>query len=218
MIRAGTSAEDNPYAQLAAQEHTAAPAAPVDQRPRRGRLSRRAGTYAGVALLFLLAFALVGVLWGLTRPTYTAYVEDPDTASIAVATDVEFLGFAWFTVLSGVLAAALSLLVFLRSPATRGPIMLYWLGLLSLLGAVIFAMFGEISANFLHRAPADYAAVLGSSFEVVPTFNAGGAVLAAPFLAMCIYWCAAWVTPEESATEPSTTELSTTEPSTTPAS
>ena len=41
-------------------------------------------------------------IWGLTRPTYTAFVEDAETASIAVAENVEFIGYAWFSIATAV--------------------------------------------------------------------------------------------------------------------
>ncbi|NMB22432.1 MAG: hypothetical protein GX983_03595, partial [Corynebacterium sp.] len=85
--------------------------------------------YAGVLALSLVVYALGGMVWGLLRPTYTAYVEDAETASIAVEADVAFTGFIWFAISTGIIGAVIALVVFLRSESTRGLAMMIWIGL-----------------------------------------------------------------------------------------
>ncbi|ANE04360.1 hypothetical protein [Corynebacterium crudilactis] len=166
-------------------------------------ISKSVGIYAGVLAITLAIFAIAGILWGLIRPTYTAYVEDAESASIAVETNTAFTGYAWFVIATGVLAAAIALIVFLRSIHTRGPLMLVWLGIVSTAGSAAFLVFGGVASAFLHGSPSDYADAIGESFNIAPTITPGVAIAVAPFLAVCIYWCAAFVTPEEDASEDS---------------
>lgn len=172
---------------------------PIRQRtaPSAPRLSKNTGVYAGVFALGLGIFAAAGVIWGLLRPTYTAYVEDAETASVAAAINVEFRAFIWFAVATGILGAALALGVFLRSESTRGLGMLLWVGVVAVVGAGAFIIFGNFSAALLHAPPGDYADLVGETFQVVPNMTPGSALFTAPFLAVLMYWCATFVTPAE---------------------
>ena len=165
--------------------------------PNRKKINKSVGVYAGVFALTLALYAIGGATWGLLRPTYTAYVEDAETASIAVETNTSFAGYAWFAIATGVLAAAIALFVFLRTPQHRGPVMLLWLGIVSIAGSVAFLVFGNVASTMLHGSPSDYASAIGASFQVAPTITPGVAFGVAPFLSVCMYWCAAFVTPEE---------------------
>lgn len=189
------SVATNPY-QGYTEETDQAPA----RMPRRARfkqLSGQAGVYAGVLASVLAVFAVGGAVWGLFRPTYTAYVEDAESASVAVQANVEFTAFIWFAVATGVLGAVVALIVFLRSVSTRGLGMLVWLGVVAFVGAGAFLAFGNFSAGLIHGEPADYATAVGQSFNMVPNMVPGTAVFTAPFLAVCMYWCATFVTPVE---------------------
>lgn len=180
----------NPY-----QGYTAAPEPPMPAPRRSRRPSRNTGVYAGVLALSLVVYALGGMVWGLLRPTYTAYVEDAETASIAVEADVAFTGFIWFAISTGIIGAVIALVVFLRSESTRGLPMLIWIGLVSLLGAATFLAFGDTVATLLHGDPSEHAAGVGETFQVVPSIQPGSALFMAPFLAVLMYWCAVFVTP-----------------------
>ena len=165
--------------------------------PTRMKINKSVGVYAGVLAITLALYAIGGAIWGLLRPTYTAFVEDAETASIAVETNTSFAGYAWFAIATGVLAAAIALFVFLRAPNHRGPVMLLWLGIVTTAGSVAFLVFGNVASTFLHGSPSDYADAIGESFQVAPTITPGIALAVAPFLGVCMYWCAAFVTPEE---------------------
>lgn len=182
----------NPY-----QGYTEADVDTPGRTMRKPRRNRTGGTYAGVLALSLAVHAIAGVVWGFLRPTYTAYVEDPETASVAVSANVEFTAFIWFAIATGVIGAGIALVVFLRSETTRGPLMLLWLGVVAFLGAVAFIVFGDAVATFIHPSPGDYAGAVGESFQVVPGMSPGSALFTAPFLAVLMYWCATFVTPPE---------------------
>ncbi|MFP7364511.1 hypothetical protein SFC07_01825 [Corynebacterium callunae] len=193
MTTSGVSVNTSPYEGYAAADVAAQPA---PQKPRM-KINKSVGAYAGALALSFILFAIGGVIWGLLRPTYTAFVEDVETASVAVAENVEFTGYAWFTLATGAIAAAIALFIFLRSPRTRGLLMMAWLGVLAAAGAVVFLVFGSYASTLLHGVPADYADAIGQSFQVAPTLQPGVALAAAPFLSVCMYWCATFVTPED---------------------
>lgn len=161
------------------------------------KVRRSLGSYAGVFALVLTVFAVAGAVWGLLRPTYTAYVEDAETASVLAEPDVEFTAFIWFAITTGILGAVLALIVFLRTESSRGLGMMLWIGMVSFLGAVIFILFGDITAALIHSRPSDYSGLTGEHFQVVPGLSPGSALFAAPFLAVLMYWCATFVTPVE---------------------
>lgn len=197
MTTSGVSVNASPYEGYSAAE-IAQESAPKKSRM---KINKAVGAFAGALALTLVLFALGGVIWGLTRPTYTAFVEDAETASIAVAENVEFIGYAWFSIATGAIAAAIALIIFLKSPQTRGLSMMAWLGMLAAAGAVVFLVFGTYASTLLHGVPADYANAIGQSFQVAPTMQPGVALVAAPFLSVCMYWCATFVTPEEELAE-----------------
>ncbi|BAU96439.1 hypothetical protein N24_2177 [Corynebacterium suranareeae] len=189
----GIASDHNPYDGYTEDDGSATP----QKLTPRKKINKSVGVYAGVLAITLAVYAIAGVIWGLLRPTYTAFVEDAETASIAVESNTSFTGYAWFVIATGVLAAAIALVVFLRSPQSRGPLMLIWLGIVSASGAVAFLIFGSYSSTLLHGSPSDYATAVGESFQVAPAISPGIALAVAPFLAVCMYWCAAFVTPEE---------------------
>lgn len=158
---------------------------------------RSAGVYAGVFALTLTVFAVAGAAWGLLRPTYTAFVEDAETAAVSAAPNVEFTAFIWFAISTGVIGAGLALIIFLRAETARGLGMLLWIGVVALVGAGIFIVFGDFSAQLIHSHPTEYSDMVGETFQVVPPMTPGSALFAAPFLAVLMYWCATFVTPVE---------------------
>ncbi len=174
--------------------------------PRSLRLSRDAGVYAGIFALALVVFSLAGVVWGVLRPTYTAYIEDAETATVAAAENVEFSAFIWFAIGTGLIGATIALISFLKAESARGPGMLLWVGLVALVGAGAFMVSGDFTTGMMYPRPDDYAAAVGESFQVVPGISPGSALFAAPFLAVLMYWCATFVTPpDEESEEPSDT-------------
>lgn len=193
-------AMSNPYQGYTEATQATDTAQPLQQRATQGssRWTRRTtGIYAGVFALVLSVFAIAGIVWGLLRPTYTAQVEDAETASIVAVPNIEFTAFIWFAITTGVIGATLALVVFLRAESTRGLPMLLWIGVVTLLGSGIFLVFGNISAELLHSRPTDYTNMVGETFQVVPSLTPGSALFSAPFLAVLMYWCATFVTPPE---------------------
>lgn len=202
MTYPGTTSNQNPYDGYAGDDG----AGKSSELPNRKKVNKSVGVYAGVLAITLALYAIGGAAWGLLRPTYTAYVEDADTASIAVESNTSFTGYAWFAIATGVFAAAIALFIFLRTPHHRGPVMLVWLGIVSTAGSVAFLVFGNFASTFLHGSPSDYASVIGESFQVAPTITPGVALAVAPFLSVCMYWCATFVTPEEETQDAETQE------------
>ncbi|WP_080794156.1 hypothetical protein [Corynebacterium pacaense] len=185
----------DPYAGYIPETADVAGAGARAQGHRFPRPSRKVGTGAGILAVSLSVYSVAGVIWGLFRPTYTVAVRDGESASVEAAPNVEFTSFIWFVVFTGLLGCAMALVVFIRSVSTRGPLMLLWVTVVAFLGSLVFLLFGDMSAGLLHRTPADFSRMVGETFTVVPPMSPGVGLAAAPFLAVCTYWCAAFVTP-----------------------
>ena len=203
MTNSGFTPQRNPYEGYSHESEISAFSTgqvAQDEPPKGKRIwtvNRSLGLYAGIFAITVTIYALGGVLWGVLRPTYTAYVEDAESASIAVESNTAFVGYAWFVVITGVLAAVIALFVFLKAENARGLLMLWWLGIVTALGSVVFLVFGTKAADLRYGSPADYADAIGQTFQLAPTISPGAAFAVAPFLAVCMYWCATFATPEQ---------------------
>lgn len=167
--------------------------------PRRSVLpvSRSVGAGAGLLTLSFLVFAAVGAVWGLLRPAYTGTVTEQGAVSLDGAFNVEFTAFISYVVATGLLGVGVSLTLFLQSPATRGPGMLWWLILVMAVSSLVFFEAGQLSSALLHPLPDPDTLEQGSRISLVPGFSPGIGLVAAPFMAGLTYWFAALVTPEE---------------------
>ncbi len=169
--------------------------------------------YSGVLLLALGCFAVVGMLWGLLRPKYQATIVDAEGAlELNNAINVEFAGFMWFVIATGVtalwytdrvLAPGSLLLKRLRlvPPAPLGVLPLVWLGLCTWLGSVLFVQVGEFTTMVVFDIPTQESNFSpGDIISYVPRLDAGRTGHAvAPFASVLYYWTAVLIEPRESA-------------------
>lgn len=174
--------------------HTLTPPAP---RRRVLPVSRSVGAGAGLLTLSFFLFAAVGAVWGLLRPAYTGTVREQGGVSLDGAFNVEFTAFIGYVVATGLLGVGVSLMMFLQSPTTRGPGMLWWLILVMAVSSLVFFEAGQLSSALLHSLPNPESLEQGSRVSLVPGFSPGIGLAAAPFMAGLTYWFAALVTPED---------------------
>ncbi|MDO5513046.1 hypothetical protein [Corynebacterium sp.] len=160
-------------------------------------IPRTVGTAAGVAAVSLLIYSAVGALWGLLRPAYTGTLAEGGQVVIDPASvNVEFTSFGGFVAATGLLAVLVSLGVYILSPSTRGPGMLWWLMAVAVFSAFSFLQLGTVTAGLLHDIGDPHQLSQGDRVSMVPGLAPGVGWLAAPFLAALAYWCSALVTPE----------------------
>lgn len=169
-------------------------AAPTPHPRRRFRINRNFGTGAGFLALAVGLSAALGAVWGWWRPAYEGTIEDGDLL-LEGGTSVEFTSFITFVVITGLLGVVLSMLAYLRSPDTRGFLMLCWLGLVALVAAVMFWLVGEQVALMLHDPAAAHRALNGERISIVPPLSPGIGFVAAPLMAMMSYWLSVIIDP-----------------------
>jgi len=158
-------------------------------------IPRSVGTAAGIAAVSLLVYSAVGALWGLLRPAYTGTLEEGGQVLIDAAANIEFTSFGSFVAATGLLAVVVSLCVYVLSPATRGPVMLWWLMAVAAVSAFAFLEVGTVTAGLLHDVGDPHQLSEGDRVSMVPGLSPGVGWLVAPFLAALAYWCSALVTP-----------------------
>ncbi|GAB3699689.1 hypothetical protein GCM10027595_14150 [Corynebacterium nasicanis] len=154
------------------------------------------GTAAGVAAVSLLIYSAVGALWGLLRPAYSGTLAEGGQVIIdAAAANIEFVSFGSFVAATGLLAVLVSLSAYVLSPATRGPLMLWWLMAVAVVSAFAFLEVGTVTSGWLHDVGDPHLLAAGDRVSIVPGLAPGIGWAAAPLLAALAYWCSALVTP-----------------------
>lgn len=142
----------------------------------------------------LLIYSAIGAIWGLLRPARTGTLGEEGRVVIDTTIEsVEFVSFASFVVATGLLAVMMSLSVYLASPTTRGPGMLWWLMAVAAVSAFAFLEAGTVVSGLLHSVGD---VTPGDRVSIVPELSPGVGWLTAPFMAALAYWCSALVTPE----------------------
>lgn len=160
----------------------------------------RIGSAAGILAVSLLVYSTVGAVWGLLRPAYTGTLADGGQVNIDATIDsVAFTSFGSFVLATGLLSVIVSLSMYVNSPSTRGPGMLWWLIVVATLSAFAFLEVGTVVSGLLHSAGDVEQLMEGDRVSIVPGLAPGVGWLAAPFMAALSYWCSALVTPD---TEP----------------
>lgn len=176
---------------------TAAASTDSTPRPKPRPVPPTLGSAAGFLALCLVCFGVVGALWGVLRPTYEAVVTEDGGMMIAPAHNVEFESFISFVVATGLLGALLAVVMFLLSTTTRGVLMLLWVTVCAVFGAVVFLFAGDLVVSVVNPVPEVETVDAGESFSLVPGINPGIGLAAAPFMAALAYWCSALVSPED---------------------
>lgn len=166
-------------------------------------IPRRVGAAAGILAASLLAYSAVGAIWGMLRPAYTGTLVEGGQVNIdAVTQSAAFASFGSFVLATGLLAVIVSLSMYVSSPETRGPAMLWWLTVVAVVSAFSFLEVGTLVADLMHRVGDLDQLAEGDRVSVVPGFAPGVGWLAAPFMAALSYWCSALVTPEPASDAP----------------
>lgn len=166
-------------------------------RPRARRVPRTLGAGAGLLAVCLVLFTIGGAVWGLLRPAYRGTVAEDGGVLLDRAFDIEFTSFISFVITTGLLSSAVALTVFNLSPRTRGPGMMLWLLVVTVLSSLAFHQAGMITAGLAHPLPDPETLAVGTRVSLMPGFSPGVGMVAAPFMATLTYWCAALVTPDE---------------------
>ena len=161
------------------------------------RIPPRIGSAAGILAASLLVYSAVGAIWGLLRPAYTGTLVEGGQVSIAATTgSVAFVSFGSFVVATGLLAVIISLSMYVTSPSTRGPGMLWWLTAVAALSAFAFLEVGTVVSGLMHSVGDVEQLAQGDRVSIVPGLAPGVGWFAAPFMAALSYWCSALVTPD----------------------
>ncbi|RNE49457.1 hypothetical protein [Corynebacterium alimapuense] len=157
---------------------------------------KKIGNAAGVLAVSLLVFSGVGALWGLLRPAYTGTLGEGGQVTLDQSFNVEFTSYITFVAATGLLSIILALSVYIISPESRGPGMLWWLLFVAGFSALSFYFVGLWATSLVHPIPDPDTLAEGVIVSLVPSFSPGVGLAAAPFMAALTYWCCALVTPE----------------------
>lgn len=172
---------------------------------RKFRVNRNLGTGAGLLALVILLSVVVGAVWGLLRPAYEGTVTDGGGVNLEMAENVEFNSYITFAVLTGVIGVAVSMTAFVGVPETRGLIMLLWVGVAALVGAVTFLIVGEQASQLVHNPADAHSATEGQTITLVPPLAPGMGFVVAPLMATLSYWVSMVVNSAERGGEDATT-------------
>lgn len=150
------------------------------------------GWGAGIVALAVGAAAIVGALWGLTRPGYSATVENGGARidPLASPDNVEFISFAGFTVLTAVLGLIIGLVAYASAERQASVGRMLFAGAVAAFASWTFYILGTWSAEWHHGVPDPHNLSDGDSLTFVPLLRPGPAWLAGPFLAALSYWVA----------------------------
>lgn len=136
----------------------------------------------------LAAFLLGGIVWGgLLRPGMPGVkVADGLVPASDPGTSPQFLGYAWFVIITVLISLLVGVLVHLWTQ--RGLGMMLWVVLLCLVGGFVFHVAGDSTAMAVHPTPDLSALAEGDAVSVVPRVAPGVAYLVGPFIAGLAYW------------------------------
>lgn len=154
------------------------------------RSSRPFGWGAGIIALGGGIAAVVGGLWGLTRPGYTATVEDGGARIDPAlnADNIEFISFVGFIAITGLLGLFIGLTGYAtaknRASAWR---MLFVVTVAAFASWTVYIL-GSWSADLHHGVPDPHDLTEGQTVTFVPILRPGPGWLAGPFVAGLAYW------------------------------
>lgn len=160
------------------------------QLSRSPRISRPVGWGAGIVALGVGTAAVAGGLWGLTRPGYTATVEDGGARIDPAlnADNIEFVSFVGFTALTGLLGLLIGLTAFATGGKRAGVARMVVAVVVAAFSAWTLYILGTWSAELYHGVPDPHELTDGQTVTFVPVLHPGPAWLAGPFVAALSYW------------------------------
>ena len=103
-----------------------------------------------VLIAILAVFALGGCVWGIFIPTTTATVDSGYLSTDPTQDGREFTGFVALVAGLFVLSMGSSLAAWGWAPRSRGPLMIWLLAIVAVLGGIIFIEVGNAVASSLH--------------------------------------------------------------------
>lgn len=157
------------------------------------RISQPFGWGAGLVALGGIIAALVGGVWGLTRPGYSATVDDGGARIDPAlnADNVEFISFVGFVLLTTLLGLLIGVVAFLTAGKRAGiGRMLFTIAVAAFSSWTLFIL-GTWSAELYHGVPDPHDVAPGQTLTFVPVLRPGPAWLAGPFVAALAYWLGA---------------------------
>ena len=147
------------------------------------------------ALIVLVAivavYAVGGCGWGLLIPTKTATVEGGYLSTDPTKDRQEFTGFILLVCGLFILSMVSSLIAWRWAPRSRGPVMIWVVTLVAVLGGVVFTDLGNIVASTLHPLPDTDDIQDGSRITWAVWSHPGAALVVPPLVGSLTYWCAA---------------------------
>ena len=158
------------------------------------KFPRTVGFGAGLLALVLVVYSIVGILWGLWRPTMAATAVEGGGFAIDSSTNAQFQGFGSFVIATALMAGLISFGVFKFAKQRRGLGTLMYLGILAVLGAYVFWLVG----GFIAPTVPDIESEVGSQIAWAPTFMPGLGLTAAPFISLLVYWSGLYLVVEDS--------------------
>ena len=144
-----------------------------------------------VLIAILAVFALGGCVWGIFIPTTTATVESGYLSTDPTQDGREFTGFVALVAGLFVLSMGSALAAWGWAPRSRGPLMIWLLAIVAVLGGIIFIEVGNAVASSLHPLPDVDDVHSGQTITWAPHITPGAALAVPPLLASLTYWCAA---------------------------
>lgn len=144
--------------------------------------------WAQLLVIALITGAVVGGVWGLTRPAYVGTYRQGAVAvdEAANPANVEFASLGWFVLLSGLIGAGVAVFAYLRG--LTGPASLLWVTACA--GAAGFSLFtfGGWSASLVTDTARSAQPVDGETVTFVPAMAPGVGWLVAPFVAGLLFY------------------------------
>ncbi|KQB86711.1 hypothetical protein [Corynebacterium lowii] len=161
----------------------------------RSRARNFVGAASGVVALSVVAFFALGLIWGLSYPTYRGTVVSGGAMEVDAGSGQEFRSWALLVFGSGALSAAMAVAVFLRSARSRGLAMQLWLAVTSVVGTVLAYDAGLWLARLRLPVPSLESLHPGDTIEMVGAVSLGApiAVLFPALMSTLAYWSCAVV-------------------------
>ncbi|MDK8791258.1 hypothetical protein [Corynebacterium sp. MSK039] len=158
-------------------------------------IARKAQPVSAVFLFAMLAYGVVGVLWGLWHPTVDVEVTANGALDPVPGTeDASFVGFACFVIVTGLLAFAVAGWSFLTTP--RGPAMMIWTTLVVFSGTWWAYAIGARVTSWMNTLPEGHPAP-GDVLHLASADISLTALLLPMTIALVFYWCASVMSDSE---------------------
>lgn len=159
------------------------------------RIPRWLGDRAGLIGLALIVYSISGAIWGLLRPQFSAEIVNTERVIPDYSDSSHFVAFASFVIATVALSVTLAVFAYLTQ-GSRKFVDLLWLGVVALAAAVSFLAVGDVVGMSVHGIGSAEQLAPGTTIRTVAPAKPGiSGYLAAPFVAMLVYWSLQVLTP-----------------------